>query len=158
MNTKAPLFVLVVACCGGFPAGCTFPSSRSTVPAAQAGVLNTVEYGSVVSVREVNIEGQRTNLGLAGGGIMGAAATMPSPGAGRGGAIVQAVGAVTGAVVGQSVEELVTRKRAQEITIRLDGGRTVVVIQQSSTGLFMEGDRVRVVHGVGGAQVAMALD
>jgi outer membrane lipoprotein SlyB len=70
--------------------------------------------------------------------------------------VVQATGAVAGAVVGQAVEEVATRKRAQEITIRLDDGSTVSVTQEVSTGLFMDGDRVKVLNGGGGARVAMA--
>jgi outer membrane lipoprotein SlyB len=65
---------------------------------------------------------------------------------------------VAGAVVGQAVEEVATRKRAQEITIRLDDGSTVSVTQESSTGLFMDGDRVRVINGGGHARVAMAIN
>lgn len=153
MNSKLPLVVLLA----GFSVavvGCTFPSSRRTVPSAQANVLQRSEYGTVTSVREVNIEGQRGQLGLYGGGLMGAAAA--SGGRGVGGAVMQATGAVAGAVVGQAVEESATRKRAQEITIRLDDGSLVTVTQESSTGLFMDGDRVRVLNGGGHARVAMA--
>lgn len=135
-------------------AGCTFPSSRRTVPSAQANVLQRAELGTVTSVREVNIEGQKGQLGLYGGGLMGAA--VASGGRGVSGAVVQATGAVAGAVAGQAVEEVATRKRAQEITIRLDDGSTVTVTQESSSGLFMDGDRVRVINGGGQARVAMA--
>lgn len=134
-------------------AGCTFPSSRRTVPAGHANVLQRAETGVVTSVREVNIEGQRTNLGMYGGGIIGAAAA--SGGRGVGGALGQAAAGVTGAIVGQATEEAVTRKRAQEITIRLDDGSSVVITQEVSSGLFQDGDRVRVMSGGGGARVAM---
>jgi outer membrane lipoprotein SlyB len=153
MNSKLP----VVLALGGMAvvlAGCTFPSSRRTVPIGQANVLQRAEMGTVTSVREVNIEGQKSNLGMYGGGIIGGAAA--SGGRGVGGAVVQATGAVAGAVVGQAVEEVATRKRAQEITIRLDDGSTVSVTQEVSTGLFMDGDRVKVLNGGGGARVAMA--
>lgn len=152
MKSKLPL-VLVL---GGFSvvlAGCTFPSSRRTIPIGQANVLQRAEVGTVTSVREVNIEGQKSNLGMYGGGIIGGAAG--SGGRGVGGAVVQATSAVAGAVVGQAVEEVATRKRAQEITIRLDDGSTVSVTQEVSTGLFMDGDRVKVLNGGGGARVAM---
>ncbi len=153
MNSKLSL-VLVAGGLAVFLAGCTFPSSRRTVPSSQANVLQRAEVGTVTSVREVNIEGQKSNLGMYGGGLIGSAAA--SGGRGVGGAVAQAGGAVAGAVVGQAVEEAATRKRAQEITIRLDDGSTVTVTQESSTGLFMDGDRVRVLHGGGGARVAMA--
>ena len=152
MKTKLPHLVLVssvsLACLG-----CTFPSSRRTVPAGQANVLQRVENGTVTAVREVNIEGQRSNLGMYGGGLIGGAAG--SGGRGVGGAVVQATSAVAGAVAGQAVEEVATRKHAQEITVRLDDGSTVVVTQEASTGLFRDGDRVRVMNGGGSARVAM---
>lgn len=137
-----------------FVAGCSFPSSRRTVPHRQANVLSRVEVGTVSSVRVVNIEGQRTPLGTVGGGLIGGAAA--SGGKGVSGAVIQAAGAVTGAVVGQAVEEGATRKTAQEITIRLDDGSTVVVTQEANTGLFREGDRVQVLHGGGQARVTLA--
>ena len=152
MNSK--LAVLLITGISVGVAGCTFPSSRRTVPAAQANVLQRAELGTVTSVREVNIEGQKGQLGMYGGGIIGAAAG--SGGRGVGGAVVQATSAVAGAVAGQAVEEVATRKRAQEITIRLDDGSTVTVTQESSTGLFMDGDRVRVLNGGGYARVSMA--
>ena len=154
MNSKLPL-VLVLGGIAICVAGCTFPSSRRTVPTAQANVLQRSELGTVTSVREVNIEGQKGNLGMYGGGLMGAAAA--SGGRGVGGAVVQATGAVVGAVAGQAVEEVATRKRAQEITIRLDDGSVVSVTQESSTGLFRDGDRVSVMNGGGHARVAMAV-
>lgn len=135
-------------------AACTFPSSRRTVPAGQANVLQRSELGVVTSVREVNIEGQKGQLGMFGGGMIGGAAA--SGGKGVGGALAQAGGAVVGAVAGQAVEEVATRKRAQEITIRLDDGSSVTVVQEAATGLFMDGDRVRVTSGGGQARVTMA--
>lgn len=137
-------------------AGCTFPSSRRTIPAGQANVMQRVETGVVTNVREVNIEGRRTNLGTFGGGVMGGAAA--SGGRGVGGALTQAAGSVAGAVVGEAVEEAATRRRAQEITVRLDDGSTAVVTQESSTGLFQDGDRVRVLNSGGSARVSMAVD
>lgn len=115
--------------------------------------MQNVDSGTVTSVREVNIEGQKSNLGLFGGGVIGGAAA--SGGRGVGGALAQAAGSVAGAVVGQAVEEGVTRKVAQEVTVRLDDGRTVVVTQESRDGLFRDGDRVRILNSHGGARVSM---
>ena len=152
MKTKLPLFAVLAAV---MLSGCTIPSSRNTVPRSQAGVLQSVDTGVVTSVRVVNIEGQRTNLGLYGGGIVGAAGAS-GVGKGVGNAIATAGGAVAGAVVGQAVEEAATRKTAQEISIRMDDGRSVVVTQEVQSGLFQDGDRVRVMHSQGEARVAMA--
>ena len=144
MKTIVLSLTLILA--GLLLAGCTLPSSRRVVPAGQANVLQRSDLGVVTSVREVNIEGRRTGLGTLGGGMVGAAAG--SGGRGVGGALVQASAAVAGAVAGQSLEE---------ITVRLEDGSTVTVVQEASTGLFMDGDRVRVLHGGGQARVTMAV-
>ncbi|MCE2862036.1 MAG: outer rane lipoprotein [Verrucomicrobiota bacterium] len=150
--------VLLTAAAGTlvFASGCSFPSSRRVVPSAQANVLQRSELGVVTSVRDVNIEGSKGQIGLYGGGVVGGA--LASGGKGVTGRVTQAAGAVAGAVVGQAVEEVATRKVAQEITIRLDDGSTVTVTQDISTGRFMDGDRVRVTNGGGHARVSMAVN
>jgi outer membrane lipoprotein SlyB len=153
MKTKMPLLVVMSAATLA-TVSCTFPSSRRTVRASQANVLQRVDTGIITSVREVTIEGQRTQLGMYGGGLMGGAAAS-GIGHGVGSAIATATGAVGGAVVGQASEEALTRKRAQEITVRLDDGSSVVITQQVESGLFQDGDRVRIINGGGEARVAM---
>lgn len=136
--------------------GCSFPSSRRIVPSRQANVLQRVDTGTVTGVREVTIEGRKSQIGTYGGGLVGAAAA--SGGKGVSGAVASAAGAVAGAVAGQAVEEAVTRERAQEISVRLDDGSSVVVTQTAATGLHKEGDRVRVLHSNGAARVTMLVD
>lgn len=155
MKTKSSLIIVALGVLA-VGAGCTLPSTRRTVPRSQAGQLQTAEIGTVTSAREVNIEGERSQLGLIGGAATGAAAAKPAPGSGRGAAVAQAGGAVVGAIAGQAVEEVATRKVAQEITVQLDDGRTVVVTQEVSDGLFRDGDRVHVLHGGGGARITLA--
>lgn len=153
MKTHLPLVIVF----GGLmvaSVGCTFPSSRHTLPRSAAGSMAVERTGVVTNVREVNIEGRRTNLGMFGGGLVGSAAA--SGGSGVGGAVAQAGGAVVGAIAGQAIEEAATRDKAQEITVRLDDGRTVVVTQEVSTGLYQDGDRVRVLDSYGRARVSMA--
>lgn len=138
--------------------GCSFPSSKVLVPASQAGVMHTLDLGTVVAVRSVVLEGEKTNLGTIGGAAVGGAATSPGKNRTTGKLVAQAAGAVVGAVAGQAVEEVATREGAQEITIRLDSGRTVMITQESSNGLFREGDRVQVAHGAGSAMVRIAMN
>ncbi len=63
--------------------------------------------------------------------------------------LARAGGAVAGAIVGQAVEEAVTRKEGQEMIIKLDSGKSVVITQTSPPG-FRMGERVAVVSGGGG--------
>lgn len=151
MNASTPV-VLVAASL--LVSACTFPSSRRVVPSSQANVLQNIDTGTVVSVREVVIEGERSNIGMYGGGLLGGAAAS-GIGSGVGTAIASAAGAVGGAIVGQATEEAITRKDAQEIIVRLDSGQQVVVTQEADGGYFREGDRVRLLTGGGYSRVAM---
>ena len=92
MKTKsAPVVSAVILVI--FASGCTFPSSRRTVPAAQANVLQRSELGVVTSVRDVNIEGSKGQIGLYGGDVVGGA--LASGGKGVTGRVTQAAGAST---------------------------------------------------------------
>lgn len=141
-----------------FVAGCTFPSSRTTVPRSHVGVMQRLDLGQVVAVREVVIDGEKTYLGIASGGSIGAAAGYPGGRANTGDYVVQAISATAGAIVGAAVEELATRKLGQEITVQLDTGDTVVIIQEADDGYFQEGDRVQVHSAQGVASVRIAMN
>lgn len=154
MNTRSSLGLLV---CGGLLVGCTFPSSRQVIPGSQAGVVQNVETGIITGVREVAIEGTKGNLGMYGGGLIGGAVGS-GVGSGVGKSIATAGGAVVGAVAGQAVEEVATRKRAQEISVKMQDGRTVVITQEVQNGLFQEGDRVQVLNSGGQARIRMAIN
>lgn len=150
MNSKFPFFALAAAFAVG--AGCTFPSRSSIYDRSSAGRSMNVDTGSVVGVRDVQISGRNTIIGVGGGGIVGSAAA--SGGSGVGGAVVQAAGAVGGAILGESVEEVATRKSAQEIMVKLGNGDTIAVVQPiASEGTFRVGEQVQVLHGGAGTQV-----
>ena len=139
--------------------GCTFPSKSVTVPRSQVGMLQNVDLGRVVQVRTVEIDGEKTLLGLTGGAALGGAAAYPGAGANTGDYVVQAAASVVGAIAGQAVEELATREQGQELTIVLDNGSTVVVVQETDDGFFREGDRVQVNHSrTGETSVRIALN
>lgn len=111
-----------------------------------------VETGSVVGVRDVQISGRNTVVGVGGGALMGSAAA--SGGSGVGGAVGQAAGAIGGAIVGEAVEEGVTRKTAQEIMVKMSNGDTIAVVQPiAAEGIFRVGEQVQVLHGGAGTQV-----
>ena len=102
------------------------------------------EYPGVVeSVREVEMDSERSGIAPVGGAVIGGAAGS-SVGRGRGAAVGGAVGTVVGAVAGEAAAQEGTR-RALEITVRLDDGRVVAVTQSADKESFKPGDRVRVV-------------
>jgi len=115
-----------------------------------------VDTGSVTEVRDAQVSGRRTIVGVGGGALIGGAAA--SGGSGVGGAVVEAAGAVGGAVLGEATEERVTRANAQEITIKLKNGDTIVVVQElSKEGRFNVGDHVQVLNGGGDTTVRRSM-
>jgi len=120
-----------------------------TVPRSASATTQTIDIGTVIAVRDVNIEGNSTNLGTYGGGIMGSAIGS-TIGRGDGSTIAAAAGAVGGAIVGQKIEKNLTKKIAQEITVEMDDGGRVVVVQEKLEPVFSAGDRVSVLESRAG--------
>jgi len=145
------LGLAVLLSAGG--AGCTFPSRSRVVDRTHAGQMQRIEYGTVEKVSDVVIEGERGKIGLYGGGLTGAAAG-GGVGQGVGRDLARAGGAVVGAVAGQAVEEVVTRKPALEMIIKLDNGSMVVLTQEASPTILV-GDRVGVASGPGGSRIIL---
>lgn len=132
--------------------GCASGVGGKDYSRAQARTVQEVEMGRVETVREVRIGGTKTPIGAGAGAVVGgvAGSTM---GGGRGSAIGATVGAVLGGLGGAAAEEGITRKRGLEITVKLDGGRTIAVTQAADES-FREGDRVRVLTGGGVTRVS----
>lgn len=145
--------------------GCaSSPTSASKYPVTHAGAIQKVEEGTVVGVRQVKIDGVATNMGrLVGAGIGGAVGALAVPVESEV-AIRQtspnsigiyeksnrhenqaamAVGGAVGMVVGQKVEKALSAKRAQELTIAMDSGETVLVVQVYREPAFYENERVK---------------
>jgi len=148
MRTRAVTILFLVSI-GLATVGCAPPASGRYYSRQEARVAWDVRYGKVMAVDEVVIEGQRTAVGRVGGGLIGYEAGR-AVGDGSGRDIAGAVGAVAGAVAGQAIEERATREDAWQITVELDGGRTIAVVQAQDQD-FAPGERVRVYTRRGGA-------
>ncbi len=143
------LSVLLVAAALAL-AGCATPG-RNVYPRGQAQSAWDVRQGTVVAIDVATIEGRRSEVGRIGGGLVGyEAGRGVGQGVGRG--IAGAVGAVAGAVAGEAVEERATRQNALQISVELDGGRTLAIIQPGDQQ-FAVGERVKVYTRAGQARV-----
>lgn len=120
--------------------GCANRSmSGQSFPRSGAQAVWNVEYGEVVDVRNVEVEGEFSLLGILVGSAIGhAAGTEISDSRNAG-----TVGSVAGAVAGAAVEQAVTGMDGLQITVELDSGRTVAIVQDDED-LFQSGERVRV--------------
>lgn len=138
------LNVIAVATLSLFLGACASSNSGSVYKRDDARKVQTVKTGVVESVRQVKLEGTKTPIGTAAGGVIGGVAG-GSVGHGRGSAVVAVLGAVVGAVAGSAVEEVATRKDALEITVKMDGGGLVAIVQEADEA-FKAGDKVRIVE------------
>lgn len=132
-------------------AGCASSKAGDTYSRDEARQVQNVQMGVVQDVRPAKIEGTQSPIGAGAGTLVGGIAGS-STGQGRGSAIGAVVGAVIGGVAGAAVEEGVTRQDAQEITIKLDSGRLISVVQGGKE-TFQSGDKVRVLQSGGETRI-----
>lgn len=135
--------ILGVAAIATLLSGCTAPGLGSgSYSREQARREQTVRMGYVESVREVKLEGTRSGIG-AGAGAVGGGIAGSAIGHGRGSALGAVAGAVVGGIAGQAAEQGFTSKRGVEVTVKVDSGQMVAIMQEADE-TFRPGDRVRI--------------
>lgn len=127
-----------------FLGACASSNSGGVYSRDDARKVQTVKTGIVESVRQVKLEGTKTPIGTVAGGAIGGIAGS-SVGQGKGSAIAAVIGAVVGGLAGSAAEEGLTRKDALEITVKIDGGAMVAIVQEADEQ-FKAGDKVRLIE------------
>ena len=136
--------ILLVAALSVLVTACASSNSGSVYKRDDARKVQTVKTGVVESVRQVKLEGTKTPIGTVAGGAIGGIAGS-SVGGGRGSAIAAVLGAVVGGLAGSAAEEGITRKDGVEITVKLDGGGLIAIVQEADEE-FKPGEKVRIVE------------
>lgn len=133
--------------------GCATQSSSSDVyTPGQAQREQIVRFGTIESVRQVQIQRQEnSSVGALGGAAVGGVAGS-AIGAGRGSIIGAIVGAVAGGLAGNAVENSANRRPGYELTVRLDDGEMRAIVQEADEP-FSPGDRVRILSRGGISRV-----
>ena len=111
-----------------------------------------VRFGVVDSVREVRLHARETGIGATSGMAIGSIAGSH---AGRGyhSSVAGAIGgAILGAIVGSEIERSANERPGVEVTVLLDSGRYLAVVQEGAES-FRAGDRVRVLSSRGSTRV-----
>jgi outer membrane lipoprotein SlyB len=104
----------------------------------------TVELGVIETTRWVRIDTPETGAGAVTGAVAGGAlGNMAGGGSGRIAATIG--GAILGGIVGNAAEHEVNKQNGVEVTVRLDSGRMVAIVQPDAGEGFRPGDRVRLV-------------
>ena len=133
-------------------AACASSNSGSVYSRDEARKVQTVKTGVIESVRQVKLEGTKSPVGTIAGGAVGGIAGS-SVGGGRGSAIAAVIGAVAGGLAGSALEEGITRKDGVELTVKLDGGGLIAIVQEADE-VFIAGEKVRILEGGGVSRVS----
>jgi len=134
--------------------GCASSLSGDSYSRSEARTVQRVEYGFIEQLRPIKIEGTKTPIGsgagAAVGGIVGS-----SVGGDTASKVMAVIGAVAGGMAGAAIEEGVTRTHGVEITVKMDNGRTIAIVQTLSPNeRFAVGERVRVISSGQNTRVA----
>ncbi len=128
--------------------GCASSNSGEVYSRDQARRTQTVQMGTVQFVKNIQIEGTKSGVGAVGGGVAGGVIGS-TIGGGKGSILAAVGGAALGAVGGAVAEEKLTKKNGLEITVKLDSGATIAVVQEADV-MYSVGERVRVLTGSDG--------
>jgi outer membrane lipoprotein SlyB len=126
-------------------AGCASGLGGGDYERAEARRVMNVRMGVVESVRLVKLEGTKSPVGTLGGAAVGGIAGS-TVGGGKGSAIAAVVGAVVGGIAGAAAEEGMTRKQGVEVTVKMDNGEMLAIIQEDGGEGFKPGERVRLLQ------------
>ncbi len=143
--------MLLALCMMGLLSACATSKSGDVYTREQTRQAQTVKMGVVESVRQVRIEGTKSGVGAATGAVVGGVAGS-SMGGGKGKILTTVVGAVAGGLAGSAAEEGLMRTDGLEITVKLDNGSLLAIVQEA-TEQFHPGERVRILEGGGATRV-----
>lgn len=131
--------------------GCAYNGGSADYRAYETRGEQSVRFGVVESVREVRIDPHETGVGTAGGAVLGGLAGS-NVGGGNGQVAGAIGGAILGGIIGQNIERSANERRGLEVTVLLDSGRYIAVVQEADEP-FRAGDRVRILSGRGNTRV-----
>ncbi len=149
MNSKLILALSTVLLLGA----CASGKSGDVYSRDQVRQVQTYKVGVIESLRDVRIEGTQSQVGTTAGTLVGAIAGSGTS-QGKTGQVASVLGAVVGGMVGAATEEAYTRENGLEISIKLEDGTHISVVQaKSSDETFKVGEKVRVIESAGVTRV-----
>jgi len=148
MKNLKTLAVVAAALIAG---GCAYPAGPADYRGYEVRGEQSVRFGVVESVREVHITARDTGVGTAGGAALGMVAGS-NVGGGTGQVAGAIGGAILGGIIGNNIERSANEHPGLEVTVRLDSGRFISVVQGMEEP-FRPGERVRILSGRGATRV-----
>ncbi|MCG8529527.1 MAG: glycine zipper 2TM domain-containing protein [Desulfovibrionales bacterium] len=145
--TRYHVFLILLAV--ALLAGCTNRYNPNVYSGNQAMQADTINYGTITRINAVTIKDDNTGIGLLGGGLAGG--LLGSQVGGGSGRFVGAVGgAALGAAAGALAEDELQKTNGVQITVKLDSGQSVSIVQAAEGSNYSVGQRVRVITSPNG--------
>lgn len=144
--------LVVVALVGGCASTGGSQYGERAAPVTTAGTPETARYGRITALETVQVDqdykfGIGTVVGAVAGGILG-----HQFGGGRGKTLLTIGGAAAGAAAGTAAESKLNKQNAQKVTVAMQSGGAVTIIQPIDTRL-RNGMNVRITGGGEAARV-----
>ncbi len=132
----------------GLAACSNAPPPNSTYTPYGFGRAAPVTYGTIVSMRNVAVQGQGSDVGAFGGAALGGVGGSFLGGSSFRGSLLGAIGgALLGGLGGAAVDSVMNSPaHAVEFIIKQDDGQTISVVQSNESRL-LPGERVAIIHG-----------
>lgn len=142
---KYPIIILTLL----LAQGCAKSLEGDVYSRDEAQRTMNVQWATITETKPIVIEGDRSQKGQMAGGIIGGAAGYGVTDSNTR-ALTTAIGTVAGAIAGEMAEEQLTKAQGLEISIKLDNGENIIIVQEvKDVGDFVAGDRVKLVSGSG---------
>ncbi|WP_087108993.1 glycine zipper 2TM domain-containing protein [Parendozoicomonas haliclonae] len=110
----------------------------------EARSMQTVQFGEIVEIELVRVDGTQSGVGALTGAAVGGIGGS-TIGGGKGKSLATIAGAVAGGVLGNYAERKATETMAINMTVQLENGSYISVVQQEEPGnSYRVGDRVKV--------------
>ncbi|WP_028534882.1 glycine zipper 2TM domain-containing protein [Paludibacterium yongneupense] len=146
-NTLAFVAIAAVATLSG----CAATDSATGYSRGQMQQAQSVQLGTILSIQNVKTTGDSNDLLTLGGAAVGGIAGS-NIGQGKGAAVGAILGALAGGVGANAAQHGLGSKMALEITVKLDSGRMISIVQDPDVPLAVN-QRVRVLSGRGADRV-----
>lgn len=136
-----------------FLSGCTTTYSAATVSTSAVGNPSNVRQGTVIAVRPVIIRPENSQLGIAGGAVLGWLAGSEFGGGRKAQTAGGIIGAVAGGAAGNEAGKALNTKEGLAITVDFGGGDVREIVQPADTPVRV-GQTVNVAYRVDGAFIS----
>lgn len=143
------LYSVITVLLGITMSGCAGQIGANTYETSAAGQVNTAQIGTVLSVRQVNVETSDGAIGSLAGGLAGGAAGSMVSSKGPVSMIGAVGGALLGGIAGSAAQEKLSQQTGYEYIIKLDNG-SIITITQGADNVLVAGQKCIVLNAKGG--------